>query len=286
MSSQFEGLFENDGFDKYSTPRWLMVPHQGYQAVELTRATGLIVKSEAPGIAKVEEVNRKPYQNRMFRIRGVAPGNTCIVAWDPQKRTVAARLEVDVKPRKVVRVAFRYVWDKTGRRTVRNPGDEDRWIERMNVIYTPQTNIEFKKIAAAVVKIDVDLGPVVRHSKNIKGVPADEHDWKWLQSWCYVGADWNVFLVWEFEGDDTPEKDDANAGNEVWGDLCVLQDKLGKKDPGVVLAHEAGHHLGIEDYMDPRHSGLLMYGGNLLDRGTFIPQAHAYYMNPTHPKRK
>lgn len=276
MTSRFEGVLTDYGFDKSTNPPWAMVPLGGFKRVRLTEAANLTLTSTFPGIATVGEApGSKPAQaTRDFLIQGKMKGTAFIEA--RRGKLLMARLEVAVKPRKTVKVAFNFVEDKGGHKTKRKAGSVDGWIEEINKIYLPQANIEFKKHSARTVKIDKNLGKVVRFSKHLAGVPAVQHEWDLVTAKGDGTADFNIFFVWEYEQDATPLKDHTDAG--TLGGNCIFEDRAGS-EVAETLAHEAGHFLGCDDTYADTDKHLLMYG--ITDvRGKTLLKSHINTMNP------
>jgi hypothetical protein len=90
------------------------------------------------------------------------------------------------------------------------------------------------------------------------------------------GADMNYFLVWEYEQDNTPDVDDADAG--TLGSNCIFEDNAGR-EIGVTMAHEMGHHLGRDDINNAAQKNFLMYG--VTDqRGVHLAKEDVNVMNP------
>jgi hypothetical protein len=315
LPAKFAAIRENDGFDPYSTPPWLMVPVRGVKRIRLLNAPKAVVTSTTPGVATVEEVDvdrartlggklvgakkaadGSAYVEERFRIsrgkgrRPVGPvdginAREFIVKGYMAGRTylearinngLVARVEVSCKRARVVRIAFNFVRDNAGHQTSRNPGQVDQWLHEMNEIYTPQANIICRKNNARWVNISKNLGAVVRYSSHLPGVSAAQHEWDDVAAKRDGTADFNYFFVWEYEQDASPGTDNTDAG-ALEGN-CIFEDAAGG-EVSETLAHELGHYLGVRDFYENNHVGWLMYGYTDV-RGRTLPRDHALTMNP------
>lgn len=271
----FEEKKPKDGFDKTVNPPWQMVPVNGQKTVILKNAANLTVVSRNPGIATVTEVAQCfVHGGREFTVSGKVKGTTFI---DVKNGTATvASLEIAVKNKKTVRASFHLVEDKAGHKTTRSTGSIDGWVKTMNDILLPQANIAVTKQRAISVKIDKDLGSVVRFSSHLSGVPASEHEWDLVTAKGDASADFNVFFVWEYEQDINPNHDRTDAG--TLSKNCIFEDHAGT-NVGDTLTHELGHTLGCGDLYGATDRPLLMYG--ITDqRGQLVLKTHANIMNP------
>lgn len=272
---KFEEKKPKDGFDGAVNPPWQMVPMSGQKTVILKNADNLTVVSRNPGIATVEDDPKCfVHGGRELIIKGKTKGTTFIDV--KNGATTVASLEVAVKTKKTVQASFHLVEDNAGHKTSRTTSSIDGWVKTMNDIFLPQANIQVTKKRAISVKINKDLGAVVRFSSHLPGVPASEHEWDLVIAKGDASADFNVFFVWEYEQDINPNHDDTDAG--TLGKNCIFEDHAGT-NVGDTLAHELGHTLGVNDFYGATEKPLLMYG--ITDqRGQKIPKAHANTMNP------
>jgi hypothetical protein len=272
---KFEEKKPKDGFDGAVNPPWQMVPMSGQKTVILKNAAGLDVVSRNPGIATVEDVPKCfVHGGRELIIKGKTKGTTFIDV--KNGATTVASLEVAVKTRKIIRASFHLVEDNAGHKTGRNASSIDGWVKTMNDILLPQANVQVNKQRAISVKINKNLGAVVRFSSHLAGVPASEHEWDLVTAKGDASADFNVFFVWEYEQDINPNHDDTDAG--TLGKNCIFEDHAGTH-VGDTLTHELGHTLGCGDLYGAADKPLLMYG--ITDqRGQKVNKAHANTMNP------
>jgi hypothetical protein len=282
--AEFVRAFRIQGFDKYASPRWQMVPAGGVRYVILRDGAGFTVTSRSGATCTVAEVmeadlpkdDRQPFEagDRFFQLSGKAHGSTMI---DAKSGPVTVTLEASVKDRKTVKVKLNFVKDTAGHKTTRVPADVVSQFQIARWMYREQLNVNLESLGTKWVEISKDLGTVVRFSTHLAAVPPDEHEWDDVTAKGDAGADLNVFFVWEYEQDETPAADDTNAG--TLDGNCIFEDDIG---PGIpawrTLAHEIGHHLGASDHYDTTKKYELMYGRS--NRGIHIPKAHADTMNP------
>jgi hypothetical protein len=275
---KFAEIRPRDGFDAKATPPWQMVPAGGSKEVRLMFGPSLALHSTNSAIATAAE-SRKAHCRvtrniRYITVKGRQKGRCFIEARDGS--VAKARLEVSVKGRKVVRLAFNFVKDTGGHRTSRATASVNGYVQTMNNIYTRQANVKFTVVQTRWVTVNKNLGTVVRFSKHLAGVAAGHHEWDDVIAKRYGAADFNYFFVWEYEQDATPGTDNTDAG--ALGANCIFEDRAGRQI-GETLAHEAGHFLGCRDYYGTGEKSLLMYGYTDT-RGRKIAKAHANKMNP------
>jgi len=262
-----------------------MVPVLGVRYVILRGGAGLTVTSTDPTTATVAEVaagalpagERAPSvpADRFFKIAGVKKGNTSLEA-KLGAAAAAASLDLGVKDKKTVNIAFNFVKDNAGHSTRRVPASVDNWVKGIHYIFFGQSNIEIKKKAASWVTVPQNLGAVVRFSAHIPGVPAAEHEWAVVTALGDATADMNIFLVWEYEQDNTPLTDNTDAG--TLANNCIFEDQAGSQ-LAETFAHEIGHYLGCPDVNVVARKLELMYG--ITDqRGVHMPRAAVDTMNP------
>ena len=103
-------------------------------------------------------------------------------------------------------------------------------------------------------------------------MPRSEHEWDVVTAKADSTADLNIFFVWEYEQDETPNVDNVEAG--TLGSNCIFEDVIARPSEST-LSHETGHFLGAD------HTGdgldLLMSPGRTDDR---IDRFLANTMNP------
>lgn len=275
MPATWQMVGTNNGFDKDASPPWLMVAEDGSKTIELLNAQNMTVTSEDPSVAEVREGLSQPgMAKRAITILGKKKGTTFVRVRGGG--AVQASLEVCVKGKKTVKVAFNFVEDSAGHRTTRNISLVNTWVSRINAIYVPQTNIHVEKVSSRAVKVARDLGAVVRYSSHISTAAASEHEWNVVVAKGDGSADFNFFYVWEYEQDATPGTDNTDAG--ALNGNCIFEDHAGT-EVEETMAHELGHYLGVGDFYTTASRTWLMHGYTDV-RGRKIPKAHANTMNP------
>lgn len=291
----FEGL-DGNGFDRIPMPPWQIVQVGGGCLMYLHRGDKLVVKSQNNNIATVKEVTDKgqpPFMPREFFIKGNSPGNTFIDARDPKSSVLVARLEVAVKDTLTLKIAFHFVEDKAGDKTNRQPDIVDDLIDELNKIYVNQTQIQFEKTRAVPVKVNRNLGDVVRQveagkdlsearrkmenrfrglkpeiikvgEELVESRPNSKREWSEIVKQGDPTADFNVFFVPWVQPKDRNELPNLSL---TIGNNCVIEDD--GPQPEVTLPHEVGIFLGCPITYDPRNKRLLMFS----NPGSFTPRS-------------
>ena len=279
MATSFEKVFNMQGFDRWQSPRWQMVPVGGDRYIALRDGAGLTVTSNNPGVLTVAEIRaadlpstgqRMPLNqgDRIFKLHGASKGAARVQA--KRGGTVVLELQVDTKNRKTVRLTFNFVRDNAGHRTRRNPSAATGWMNTINYIYNGQANIFATMIRTRTVNIPQNLGPQVTWSAGVAS------EWNTVTALRDAGADFNFFLVWEYEQDDTPAVDHTDAG--ALAGNCIFEDNAGTQ-VGETMAHELGHYLGRPDIYDAARRHHLMHG--ITDvRGQHLSKDDVNVMNP------
>lgn len=285
--AEFRKVYRLQGFDREAAPRWQMIPMKESRFVVLRDGTGLTITSADPAIATVKEIAKNDVPagsfneafgptDRFLQLDAAGYGITRIQAKNAAGGT-AVELEVDTKNLKKVRVMFNFVKDNAHHHTRRVPASAAQWIIDLNrFIFKPQANVEIMSHAPARwVTVAQNLGDVVRFSSHLPAVDPKQHEWDVVVAQGDATADLNVFLVWEYEQDETPYHDDAGGGTS--GTNTLLEDHL----QGYLhrnLGHELGHALGLDDHYIAAHKHDLMYGYE--DGGTNLPKEHTNKINP------
>lgn len=257
-----------DGFDAGAAPfPWLLVPFHDVNRVRLANGGNFSLLTSNRFIATVERDFVLGTLGRLstglINIQGVAAGDAFIRVLDGAGNQVA-RLDVAVRARRTLGIAFHYVVNAGIGTQTRNPGDEAGFLPLVNQIYLRQTNIQFRLVNAQRLTINENFGTEVTTSLQLDG------EWPRIVRHRNTGAKVNVFFVRELETDDDGEPGSPNfsatptdtfdAIAQIGGNRDVIfEDAAGNPaNVGETLAHEAGHCLGeFDDALDPLH---LMFG--------------------------
>ena len=244
----FEGIL--GGFDGKATPKWQMVGKGDIAVVFLNDGDGTEVKVIQTGIIELEEatndsarriLNGKPVTNsipknlRIFRIKGLMSGNTFIEV--RREKQLVERLEVLVTETIQFKVSFKYVSDTAGHSTKRDKSTLNDLIAMANIELLNNVNIKIinHNSAGQNLKFDRNLGNVVMY-QNVGDIIASKRD---------KTATFTVFFVWEYEQDDTPKIDNAEAA--AINRIIFFEDEQGYNH-SETLIHEIGHLLGMPHF--------------------------------------
>ena len=298
---------ESGGDDELPTP-WMMVPLNGFNVVVLddenlsavpvndqlisvfdVRASQprarnnflskLRARSGSPEVAQLFASLMGYafafFSGRIFIVTGESIGDTIIKANDG-KRMEKARLDVSVKRRSTKKVAFNFVRhkDQSGKivnHTSNDPSAADQWIDVMNNIFTPQTNIVFEKHAARWVTFNGTLDRIVRPQDT--DTLFKERD---------PTADMNIFIVGEYESDRNRKSTaDLIQGETINYQNIICEDKT-PDGIATTMAHEALHFLlreGHHEYTKEKTHWLMEQVDTRT--GHKIPKGQANKVNPT-----
>lgn len=263
----------------------IVVPVGGEQLVFLrdeenlgvTSVLGSVTVEELPNLYRLGGIFYPPLKNnpthgkRAFRVHGKFVGDDFIRVTKPTNTTVIT-LFAAVVPRRTIKVAFYFVKDvgvkdrnvrnKNGISTTRPQAAVDQWLEYMNTVYIPQTNLEFVKRPPKTISVNWEHGDKVEMKDELGG--AD-----WQKKWAAfinhpekdLDADFHLFFVREVigrkaEGSDFDLKAIVDKEPKDHPRHCLIEDDM-SLNLGQVLAHEAGHHLEVEH--DPFTKGALMH---------------------------
>jgi hypothetical protein len=288
MAIRFTPRQVNHGFDRSTSPKWQMVPVGGTRTLTVHGAAGLVPRVVNPDPANPALTIATVAAGRDVRLTltgGLVAGHA-IVEWVPSAAFVGPAtndfsLDVSVKAEKQVQTAFHYVDDGHRQKTTRRIADLDPLIAKVNAILGPQANVTIIRKSAAALPVAQNLGDVVRFSSHLQGPPDNvapaQHEWDVLKALGDATADFNVFFVVEYEQDNTPYHDDADAGTIAADKMCIFEDNVGN-DTATTFAHETVHNLGIPGH-DASNRHLMATGRNGL--GRFITRDQANTINPS-----
>jgi hypothetical protein len=271
----------NYGFDAAAMPKWQMVPVGGERVLNVSGVGGRQIRVRDTSILSATFTGKSGKGS--LKLKGLKAGKT-FVEWVPDAGYTGPLrdknlLEVSVKAEKKVRTAFHYVKDNAGHKTARKKGDLGKLIQNINAILTPQSNVKIEKKSAGDVTVPQDLGAVVRFVESRlraapHNVPATEHEWDDVTKFADSSADFNMFFVWKYEQDATPNVNNARAGTLASEKNCLADDVI--SNSAETLAHETIHLLGISAHStDSTH----LIGTGRTDRK--ITRGQANQINPS-----
>jgi hypothetical protein len=268
MNSIFAELTPLQGFDsRTTTTAFQMVPHQGTRTVLFVPGQSIERLSWADSsIAQSKELSANT--RVLF---GKKPGTTFVTAFDKKGKELG-KLEVCVKPKRTVKVAFNFVSDNAGHKTKRKHASVDGWVETVNSILLNQANVEIVKHSVRDVTVQKDLGKAVVAIDYV-----DTWEYSAVVKLLDATADVNIFFVWEWERDNNSKTDFDGLHHEG---KIILEDNAGYQF-GETIAHELCHYLGdgkLSDTDDAKKKRWLMYGITD-DRGKFLPKEHILTIN-------
>ncbi len=275
---EFEETAPDNGFDDTETPPWLVVPannppNQNTVKVKIeprSAASQIYFTVDDPGKATVSS-NQVFAALQTLTLTGLTKGHTVLHArFGSASGHICTTVNICVRDKKVIVVDFHYMQDTVGHHTTRLMADVDALVSTMNSIWTPQANVVFQKGNVDNPTVGTNLGDVVEwYPTN----PANE--WDDIVTFRSDSTP-DLFFVWEYEQDGTPDTDDTDAA-ELHGDI-LFEDQAGV-EVGETIAHELGHYLGVNpsDYLT--HQNQLMHAFTDI-RGRKIIHAQVDQANP------
>lgn len=250
------------GYDDSTAPHWMVVPENGRRHARVLPtpvAAQPAYVSNSPAVATVE-----PTADGVA-VTGVADGHTTVDA--REGAVTLATINVEVKRRLDHSVDFHFMSDSAvpPNATTRAAASADALAATINRVWERQANVRFLRGTVDSPVIPGDLGGQVLWTATLP------NEWDTVVAFR-TGADYNVFLVWEYEQDATPLVDDANAGTL---DNCTLLEDNECGD-ALTVAHEAGHFLNMAM---PHTAAGIMSGCGGADRRR-VRKAIADLVNP------
>lgn len=258
---RFYPLTACSGLDDSTAPYWLVVPKGGINSIR--------VIVDPPGAVTVASANQtvatvSPGSNFgsdfILVVTGKAKGETAISVQPDNANCPPATLRVSVKPKKEISVSFRFVFDFGSHHTTRGTADANAMLNVMNLTWGKQANLWFTKKSNSILIFPTDLGPVVEYPT----------DWNLLAGYVDPTADWTVFCVWEYEQGGSQETDAGTLNG------MTIMDDTTNCPAEIVLAHEAGHLLGITAHNDAQTDNLM----HTYNCGCVVRKHEADVVNP------
>ena len=251
--AEFARVFRVQGLDSNATPRFQMVPERGRRFVSLRDSgRGATVTVDDPTVCTVTEVGERDLPaderqppvrgERLFRLNGLAAG-TAFVTATGGSLVAPLRLEVSVKTKRQQLIAFNFLRDNAGHATGRPASLAAELTATLNYIWRRQANVEMVSHVLRRPRIDQNLGNPIMLPQGSLGTTGQTIADAGLST-----VDLNVFFVWALQETGNTSDVDAvttlnTAGSGSPG-TCIFEDRAGRA-VGVTLAHEIGHHLGL-----------------------------------------
>lgn len=258
--AEFVKVYNMKGFDKYSTPRWQMVPVSSTDKrwIALRGGAGYTITNSDASVVTCTEINKSTLPSggelqalqsgdRILELKGLAKGSARITA---TKGSDTLHLDINTKEKKTLQVVFNFVRDSASPRhqTSRVPASAAQWTREINYIYNGQANIYLVNKAARYVTVTRDLGSTIETTQS--GTGEEAHLYPLGET-----ADCNYFFVWRMDITDQAGDEDAFAE----GKNIVFEDTAGAQVTET-MAHELGHVLGLADHYVDARKRELMYG--------------------------
>lgn len=291
-AARFEGL-RGFGFDRDVNPPWLIVsalpPLNQFTAkeVDLMDGTGWTITSADGSIVDVTE-NPTPTRpgSRLINIFGMARGVTHVLGGPPGGLPPVRLLEVEVKTRRRLKIAFNFVVDshfeKTTRATIPNFMNQLR--TNTNNIFQAQANVTFDVVREKEIQVRTSLRDIIgkqdRHDLAFTGdLRGPYHEWFKLVDEGDSSAEINVFFIPRSilnKENLLPPLVFGQDGNIVIEDDPVTRIEKVERD----LAHWIALTLGCS------RTGDRAKADHLMSRSTdtaarFMPKGDANILNPT-----
>ncbi|MGH9969841.1 MAG: eCIS core domain-containing protein [Pyrinomonadaceae bacterium] len=255
------------GYDASVIPNILTVPTAGTREAQVTRvpAGGVVnFASRIPFVASVAPTVDG------IEVTGISDGTTAIDALTPAGALLDT-LDIEVKDQRPLSVDFHFMSDTVAapgvaHRTTRVPADAATLTGTLNRIWERQANVLFTAGTTDSPTVGTDLGP------DVQGSVSTDPEWAAVIAFR-TGANYNVFLVWEFNLLGTPPGTDTAEAGTAAGDT-LLEDNACAD--GLTIAHEAGHFMGISL---PHPANTIMSGCGGADRQR-VTHAQADIVNP------
>src|SRR5262249_1724239 len=144
-----------------------------------------------------------------------------------------------------VRTSFFLVKDNNTK-TARAASEVDGILQEMNDIWLAQANVEFVlKQVTDPLTFDDDFGNEILDASALPAANRPRDEWAVIAGRRDRGADFNVFFVWELEQDSDPNTDSVEASTGAAEKSCLVEDGIAINDAGIIVAHEAGHGMGL-----------------------------------------
>ena len=256
MGALFREVFEDSGFTA-ADPSYHVISVEGVRFVVLLDGEKLTVSSSQPRVCTVSEVKESDLPAgarlhntgaagsvRFFRLRALSKGVTSIRAFGGPISQDAHMLVI-VKRKLQLKIYAHCVHDTAGHATKRPAAEVSKWIGEVNRIWFNRANVQVILHGIRDLTFSGDLGRIVTVPNRPGGLSGHP-----LAKKAVEGVDLNLFLVWSLQWEGSKDDELAlttlgSAKTPPGMGVTFFQDNAGP-NPAVILAHEIGHHLGLD----------------------------------------
>jgi len=283
--AEFTRVYTVQGMDSNSTPRFQMVPLGGKRFVILRDGAGMTVDVVDPAVCTVTEIretqlpagDRAPTRkgDRFFKLEsGDTPIGTSMVA---SGSGPSVSLDIEVKVKREQLVMFNFLRDNAGHKTTRPEADVGRFLPTVRFIWSRQANVSIVSHGIRKAKVEQNLGATILLPQGSLGTTGQT-----IAAAGASGVNLNVFFVWDLqEVGNTADVDAVTTIGTASGGIsspgtCIFEDRAGK-DQALSLAHEIGHHLGLDH---PGHRRIDLMHGTTGERGINLTKDDVNTSNP------
>ncbi len=298
----FQEVVQARGLDNTAKPNpFQMLPAPPFNELRLLRILNL-PSDFNPGrlsIDKTDVAEIVRFENGIVTLRGLAVGRATLAI-----AGTTLKLDLAVKPRKVIPLNFHFVRDpRTGRGTNRTPGAGKDMAEDLDNLFLPQANVSFTasreelvaNIDGFIVNFDDDFtlfngdgkrpGALQHHAFNS---PSWENLINHGTATANAAGERHVYVVRllfatkDLSPNAVAIANVAGITIQGSGPSVISEDKLGRNTAEIV-GHELGHAFGLEDDFKKGHEARLMFGEQQF-RGKRLTREDIEAFNPTPTK--
>lgn len=280
------------GFDEGTDPPWLAVsalpPLNIFTAkeVDLMDGAGWTLTAEHPAIVDVTENPTVPGPGRRINVFGMSRGITHVLGTPPGGLPPVRLLEVEVKKKRRLPIAFHVVVDSHFNKTTRSavPNFMSQLRTNTNIIFEGQANLVLDSVREKEITVRTSLRDIIgKQNRGELGFTGDlrgpYHEWFKLVDEGERRAEINVFFVPRSILDRENTYPPLVFGQD--GNIVIEDDPAGRMDRVErELAHWIAYMLGCSRTTSKgRADHLMSRSGTATAR--FLPKNDANVLNPT-----